>query len=273
MKHKRFTFVTVFQHFIMIVFSLLAMFPLYWMIISSFKNESEIFTSSLIPMVPTFQNYIYAFQEMPILRMMLNSFVVAILLTALQLVTSILTSYALVRWQVKGATIIYTILSLSWLIPMQVIMIPNYVLINQLGLNETLIGIVIPLSVSTFAILSLYQSFRSFPQALIESARLDGEKDFFILVKIILPNIKSTVASLGILLFISGWNEYLWPMLITTEMENSPIQIGLRSFVNSDVNMWGSLMAATTISCLPILLIYFLLRKHIIESFVRYGIK
>lgn len=270
---KKLTTITIVQHFILIVLSIIAIFPLYWMVISSFKNEAEIFTSTLFPQDITFSNYIYAFQEMPIVKMMLNSFVMAILLTVLQLATSILTSYALVRWRVKGGMIIYTILSLSWLIPMQVIMIPNYVLINQLGLNETLLGIVLPLAVSTFAILSLYHSFRSFPQALIDSARLDGESDLFILLKVILPNMKSTIASLGILLFITGWNEYLWPMLITTEMENAPIQIGLRSFVNSDVNMWGSLMAATTISSIPILVIYFLLRKHIIQSFVRYGIK
>ncbi|GAB2556477.1 carbohydrate ABC transporter permease [Gracilibacillus alcaliphilus] len=273
MRQRKLSISTILQHTLLILLSLIAIFPLYWMIISSLKNEADIFNSSIIPWNATFSNYVYAFQEMPILRMMLNSFVMATLLTAFQLITSILTSYALVRWQVKGSTFIYLLISLSWLIPMQVIMIPNYVLVNQMGLNETLLGIVIPLSVSTFAILSLYQSFRSFPKALIDSARLDGEKDFFILVKVILPNLKSTIASLGILLFINGWNEYLWPMLITTEMENAPIQIGLRSFVNSDVNMWGSLMAATTISCLPILVIYFILRKHIIESFVRYGIK
>ncbi|MGN8648042.1 carbohydrate ABC transporter permease [Gracilibacillus sp. HCP3S3_G5_1] len=273
MSKRRLTMSSFIQHLLLITISFIAVFPLYWMIISSFKNESEIYTASLIPLDPTFTNYIYAFQEMPIVRMMMNSFVVAILLTVLQLTTSILMSYALVRWKVKGSFFIYTILSLSWLIPVQVIMIPNYVLVNQIGLNETLLGIVIPMSVSTFAILSIYQSFRSFPHALIEAARLDGERDFFILIKIILPNIKSTIASLGILLFISGWNEYLWPMLITTEMENAPIQIGLRSFVNSDQNMWGSLMAATTISCIPILIIYFILRKHVIDSFVRYGIK
>ncbi|PWA10363.1 sugar ABC transporter permease [Pueribacillus theae] len=253
--------------------SVIAIFPLYWMVISSFKNEAEIFTASLFPASPTFKNYLYAFTEMPIFRMMLNSFITASLLTILQLGTSILAGYAFVRWQFRGSFLIYTILSLSWLIPVQAIMIPNYVLINQIGLNETLLGIVIPLAVSTFAIMSMYQSFKAFPVALIEAARLDGESDFGILAKIILPNMKSTIASLGILLFISGWNEYLWPMLITTQMENAPIQIGLRAFVNSDENLWGSLMAATTISSLPILIIYFILRKHVIDSFVRFGIK
>lgn len=263
----------VIQHLLLIMMCIIAIFPIYWMIISSFKNESEIFTSSFIPLKPTLENYVYAFTEMPIVRMMFNSFVIAILMTSFQLISSILAGYALVRWKFKGSFLIYSLISLTWLIPFQAIMIPNYVLINQMGLNEQLLGVVLPFAVSVFAILSLYQSFQAFPVALIDAARLDGESDFGILVNVILPNIKSTVASLGILLFISGWNEYLWPMLITKKMENSPIQIGLRSFVNSDVNMWGSLMAATTISCLPILIIYLVLQRQVVDSFVRFGIK
>lgn len=263
----------VIQHSLLIIICFISIFPLYWMVISSFKNESEIFTASFIPLKPTFQNYLYAFSQLPLGRMMFNSFVIGILQTVLQLITSVFAGYALIRWQFKGKIFIYTLLSLTWLIPIQAIMIPNYILINQMGLNEQLLGVVLPYGVSTFAILSLYQSFKAFPVALIEAARLDGESDFGILLKVIIPNIKSTIASLAILLFINGWNEYLWPMLITKKMENSPIQIGLRSFVSSDSNMWGSLMAGTTVSCLPILIIYLVLQRQVVDSFVRFGIK
>lgn len=263
----------VVQHSLLIITCCISIFPLYWMVISSFKNESEIFTASFIPLMPTFENYRYAFSELPLGRMMFNSFAIAILQTVLQLIISVLAGYALVRWQFKGKIFIYALFSLTWLIPFQAIMIPNYILINQMGLNEQLLGVVLPHAVSTFAILSLHQSFKAFPVALIEAARLDGESDLGILLKVVLPNIKATVSSLGILLFINGWNEYLWPMLITKQIENAPIQIGLRSFVSSDVNMWGSLMAATTISCLPILIMYLVLQRQVVDSFVRFGIK
>jgi len=266
-------FLSVIQHLLLIIMCIIAIFPLYWMINSSFKNDSEIFTASFIPLKPTIANYVYAFSSMPIIRMMFNSFSIAILMTALQLITSLLAGYALVRWKFRGRSFIYTVFSLSWLIPFQAIMIPNYVLINKLGLNEQILGVVLPFAVSTFAILSLYQNFKAFPVALVEAARLDGESDFGILLRVILPNIKSTVASLGILLFINGWNEYLWPTLVTRQLQDEPIQIGLKSFVNSDTNMWGSLMAATTISCLPILIIYLVLQKQVVNSFVRFGIK
>ncbi|WP_338026240.1 carbohydrate ABC transporter permease [Cohnella algarum] len=261
------------QHGLLILMCLIAVFPLYWMVNSSFKNESEIFTSSLVPSSPVLSNYTYAFEQMPIFRMMFNSFGVAILMTALQLITGLLAAYALVRWRFRGQLLIFSVLSLTWLIPFQAVMIPNYVLVNQMGMNESLLGIVLPFTVSTFAILSLYQSFQSFPKVLIEAASIDGLSDFNILVKLILPNIKSSVASLGIILFINGWNEYLWPMLVTKKMENAPLQIGLKLFVNSDTNMWGSLMAATTVSCLPILIIYLILQRQIVDSFVRFGIK
>jgi len=265
--------VSVLQHGLLSLMCVIALFPLYWMLNSSFKNESDIFKSDFLPPSPILSNYSYAFEQMPIFRMMFNSFGVSILMTALQLFTGLLAAYALVRWRFRGQTLIFTLLSLTWLIPFQSIMIPNYVLVNNMGLNESLMGIVLPFAVSTFAILSLYQSFQAFPKVLIEAACIDGQSDFGILTRLILPNIKSSVASLGIILFINGWNEYLWPMLITKKMENAPLQIGLKLFVNSDSNMWGSLMAATTVSCLPILLIYLLLRRQIVDSFVRFGIK
>lgn len=191
--------IAAFQRGLLALLYVLAVFPLYWMLNSSFKNEAEIFNSSLFPMKPTMNNYSFAFDQMPIFRMMFNSFGVATLMTAFQLATSLLAAYALVRWRFRGRGLIFALL--------------------------------------------------------------------------ILPNIKSMIASLGIILFLNGWNEYLWPMLITRKMENSPIQIGLKMFVNSDTNMWGSLMAATTVSCIPILIIYILLQRQIVDSFVRYGVK
>lgn len=271
--NKRSPVAAILRHGVLALMCIIAIIPLYWMVNSSLKNESEIFTSSFFPKAPTFSNYTYAFSQMPIVRMIFNSFGISILMTLLQLATSLLAAYALVRWRFRGKGLIFSILSLTWLIPFQAIMIPNYVLVNNMGLNDSMLGIMLPFCVSTFAILSLYQSFQSFPSVLIEAACIDGMNDWDILVRLIIPNIKSGIASLGIISFINAWNEYLWPMLITKKMENSPIQIGLKLFVNSDTNMWGSLMSATTVSCLPVLIIYLLLRRHIVDSFIKFGIK
>jgi ABC-type glycerol-3-phosphate transport system permease component len=246
------------------------------MLVSSFKPLSEIFNSSLIIKNPTFDNYVRALESLPILKMIINTFIIAFSEAVLQLFTAILASYALTRWHFKGSGIIMAILSLTWLIPIQAIMIPNYVTISSMGLRNTILGVILPNIVSVFAILSIYTSFKSFPRVLVEAAVMDGLSEKSILFRIILPNIKASLISIGILLFISGWNEYIWAMMVNSNLDQAPIQIGLQSFMNIetyDDNSWGILMAASTLSCLPILAIYLVMQKQIINSFVKGGIK
>ena len=261
------------KHIILILTSLIFVFPVYWMIASSFKGIGEIFGANLWPTQFSLDNYTYAFNNMPIVQMLKNSFLIAVSQTALQLTTGILAAYALSRFRFPGKTIVSILFSLTWLIPVQSIMIPNYVTVVQMGLKENPLAVILPYGASAFAILNLMQTFNAFPKALVEASKMDGDGELKTLFRIILPNVKSSLASLGILLFISAWNEYMWPMLVMTKLESAPIQIGLRSFVGSDVNMWGSLMAATTISCLPIFVIYLLLQKQVVDSFVKWGIK
>ena len=109
-----------------------------------------------------------------------------------------------------------------------------------------LAAIILPNVVSAFACISMYQTFQSFPRALIEAALIDGSGELAILTKVVLPTMKAGIASLGIMLFINSWNDYMWPRLVVNNLDNAPIQIGLKSFVSSDANLWGSLMAATT---------------------------
>jgi ABC-type glycerol-3-phosphate transport system permease component len=264
---------TVFTHTVMLVFCFIAVFPLYWMVVSSFKNEGEIFSPSLWPRAFTLTNYIYAFRELPILRMLLISCLTAVSQALLQLVTGILAAYGMIRFQFRGRFICAFLLSLAWLIPVQSIMIPNYVTIVRAGLADNPAAIVLPHAASAFAVLNLIQSFKSYPLTIIEAARIDGASDLGILLRIMLPNMVPVVSSLGILLFITSWNDYLWPRLVIRHMENAPIQIGLRSFISSDTNLWGSLMAATTVSCIPVFVLYTALQRKIVDSFVRWGMK
>ena len=270
---KKISISTVLKHLLLIGLSLFAVFPLYWMIISSFKGEAEIFNYLPLPEHFSLENYIYAFSQMPILRMLGNSVTISFAQTACQLVTSILAAYGLMRWEFKGKSLIYGVLTLTWLIPFQAVMVPNYTLINNMGLNGNLLGIIFPYAASAFACISMYQAFQSFPKALIEAARVDGSGELRILWNIVIPSMKASISSLGILLFINSWNDYMWPMLLAKKLENAPLQIGLKMFVSSDVNLWGSLMAATTVSCLPILIFYIIMQKNIVDSFMKWGLK
>jgi sn-glycerol 3-phosphate transport system permease protein len=261
------------KHTVLIALSFLAVFPLYWMLVTSFKPETEVFSSSLLPYHWTFDNYIQVWKAIPIARMLTNSIVIAIAQTVMQLLTSILAAYAFTRWDFRFSNLIYSLIALTWLVPFQVIMIPNYIVISNFGWRDTLIGLIIPNIASSFAVLQLYNIFRSFPKALIEAARLDGASDWNVLWRTIFPNLRAAIASIGILLFIGAWNDYFWPLLVTTKPENSTIQIGLQMFMSPDASMWGSLMAATTIASLPIFIIYLLLQRQIIDSFVKGGLR
>lgn len=263
----------VVKYALLVLLAFVSVFPLYWLVVSSFKDVGEIYSPTLIPLRPTLENYGQALQQIPIFRMLLNSVAVSFAITACQLVTAVLLSYAMVRWEFRGKRLLVVVLSLTWLIPFQAIMVPNYVQVNTWGLKGNPVAIVLPYMASAFACLGLYQSFEAFPKALLDAARLEGRSELRILWSIVLPNMKSTLASFGILLFITSWNEYMWPMLVVNGIETAPIQIGLRSFVGSDTNMWGSLMAATTISCIPIFVLYLFLQRRIVDSFMKWGIK
>ncbi|MCL1918231.1 MAG: carbohydrate ABC transporter permease [Peptococcaceae bacterium] len=261
------------KHALLILLCAFAIFPLYWMVISSLKPLGEIFTPSMFPSAPTLENYTYAVNNVPIFRLTLNTLIIASVQTVAQLVSAVMAAYALTRWEFKGRGLIFTIFSLTWLVPMQAIMIPNYITITSLGLRNTMLGVILPFTASTFAILSLYSALKSFPKALIEAAVMDKLSEFSILTRIVLPNIKPAMVSLGILLFIHGWNEYLWAMLVNTRIDQAPIQIGLQQFLSLERNEWGALMAAATLSSIPIIALYLALQKMIINSFVKWGIK
>lgn len=261
------------KYALLLFMAFIAVFPLYWLVVSSLKDVGEIFSPTLIPLRPTLENYADALERIPIARMLLNSVVVSAAVTVCQLVTSVLLAYSLMRWDFKGKGVVYGVLSLTWLIPFQAIMVPNYVQVNSWGLKGNLMAIILPFMASAFASISMYQSFNAFPRALLDAARLENKSELGILIDIVLPNMASTIASLAILLFINSWNEYMWPVLVVNGMETAPIQIGLKSFMGSDTNLWGSLMAATTISCIPIFVLYLFMQRRIVDSFMKWGIK
>ena len=253
--------------------SLVSIFPLVWMALNAFKPGDEILYFSFLPEHATLQNFKDAFSMIPLGSMILRSFAAAFLQMAAQIITSVPAAYALARWNFKGRKLIYGLLTISWLIPFQATMLPNYVLLVQMGLRDTVMGIVMPNLASAFGILMLYQSFNSFPRTILEAAQIDGAGPFSTLMRVVLPNMRGAVASLGVVLFINCWNEYFWPLLITRTIEKSTVQIGLRMFLSSDGNLWGPMLAAALISCVPILLLYLVLQRQIMDSFMKSGIK
>ncbi|MCR5856731.1 carbohydrate ABC transporter permease [Mesorhizobium sp. J428] len=260
-------------HAVMVLLSIFCLFPVYWMIISSLRPANAIFETSLWPTAASLENYAYALNAIPIGAMLVNTLVVSVLVTVAQLFTGLLAAYAFARWRFPFDKLIYTMIALTWLVPFQVVMIPNYLLVANLGLLDSLAALILPHFAGALAVLLLAQAMRSFPAEVIEAARMDGAKSWRVLWEVITPNLRGTIASLAILIFISTWNEYFWPLLLSRTPENSVIQIGIQMFMTSEGTAWGPLMAASTLASLPILAIYIVLQQQVIQSFMKSGIR
>jgi ABC-type glycerol-3-phosphate transport system permease component len=273
MTRNRFPLGAITGHLVLLALSFLSLGPIYWMFLSSFRPENELYSTNPLPVSVTLENYLFVWNSIPIGNMLLNTFLMAGLITIGQLLICILAGYALARWQFPGDRLLFFAFLGTWLIPFQVIMIPNYVLLSRLGWLNTLQGLVVPQLATAFGIILLRQQLKAFPRELFDAAAIDGAGSWRTLWSIVVPNLRAPLAALAILYFIGGWNEYFWPLLVTNKPEQTVVQVGLQMFLTQEGNQWGALMAAAAIASLPIFLLYLVLQRQIIDAFLRSGIK
>ena len=260
-------------HAVLIALSLVCLAPIYWMLATSLKPANAIFDRALIPAAISLENYASVWQNIPIGRMLLTTFLMAALQTAGQLLTSLLAAYAFARWRFPGDNLIFLLFVGTWLVPLQVTMLPNYVLVARLGWIDTLAALVIPQLAAAFSVVLMRQYMKAFPRDLMDAAQLDGASSWRTLWGIIVPNLRAPLSALGILLFISTWNEYFWPLIVTRKIENSVIQVGLQMFMTQEGDQWGALMAAASLATLPIFALYIVLQRQVIDAFIRSGLR
>jgi ABC-type glycerol-3-phosphate transport system permease component len=243
------------------------------MLVTSLRPPSEIFDRTLLPASPSFENYAFVWQNVPVGRMLTTTFLMAVLQTVGQLLTSLLAAFAFARWRFPGDNLLFLLVVGTWLVPLQVTMLPNYVLVAQLGWLDSLAALVTPQLAAAFSIVLMRQYMKGFPRDLMDAAQLDGASSWRTLWGIVTPNLRAPLAALGILLFISAWNEYFWPLLVTRKIESSVIQVGLQMFMSQEGDLWGPLMAAATLASLPIFALYLVLQRQVIDAFIRSGLR
>jgi sn-glycerol 3-phosphate transport system permease protein len=265
--------VNVAGHAVMILLAIVCVFPVYWMVVTSVRPTSEMLQLALWPSTLTWEHYRFMWQSIPMDRMLATTVWMSVLVTGTQLLTALLAAYGFARWTFRGGRLLFALFALTWLVPFQVTMIPNYVLLADLRWLDTLWALVVPQVASAFAVLLLYQSVKAFPRDLFDAARIDGANSWATLWRVVVPNLRAQLAMLGILLFISAWNEYFWPLLVTRDIERSVVQIGLQMFLTSEGDLWGPLMAGATVASLPILALYVVLQRQVIESFMKSGLR
>ena len=258
--------------------SILAFFPLLWMATNSFKTANKIIQQplNLFPEVLDFRNFIGALEKAPFDLYIINSIITAFAIVVLQLLLGILMGYGLSKFDFKGKKILFGSILLTYMLPAAATYVPSYVILAKMNLIDTIPGIIISNVASVFTIYMVYQTFSSVPKEMIEAAEMDGANNWQILWKVMVPLSKSTILTTALIQFVVMYNNYMWPSLITNSKKNYLISVGLNIFFNSKGNFTQNLpmlMAANTISVLPLLILFLLLKKWFIEGISDSGIK
>ena len=245
--------------------------PLVWMVLAVFRPSSAVF-ASWVPLPPRLENITSALSALPWGQLLLHTVVVAVGVSAGQLLTGLLAAYGVSCWRFPGRRLVLLLVIGSWLVPFQVTVLPNYVLLARLGLVNSVVGVIVPQLALPFAVLMLRQHLADFPSELLEAARVDGLSSWRVLWRVVVPNLAPALAALEILLFIGAWNEYLWPLVVYNSPD-SVLQVGIRDMLNVNSPNYGALLAAAGLSILPLLILYLILQRRVVDAFVRSGLR
>ena len=260
-------------HTVLVLLAVFTVLPIAWMYLTSFRPPTDLFSSGLISTSFSLSNYSSALHSIPVAALTEHTVIVAAAVSLGQLLTSLLAAYSFSRFRFRGRTVLFMVFIGSWLVPFQVTMLPNFVLISKFGLLNSLAGIIVPQLSSAFAVLLLRQHLNAFPSELLDAARVGGQNSWRTLWTVVVPNLGPALSALGILLFVSSWNEYFWPLLVYRNISYSVIQLGLQNFLNAVSINYGGLMAASGLATLPILAIYAMLQRRMVNAFVRSGLR
>jgi len=260
---------------LLIVLGFVTIIPFIWMLLSSFKANSEI--TSIIPswwprhFITT--NYTTIQQKFNLYRFFLNSVIIAIVQTTIIIYTSTAGGFVLSKYVFKGRNLLFGFILGTMMIPWSVTIIPSYSLMRFFGWIDSYAAIIVPGMVSGFGIFMLRQSIGSIPNEILEAARIDGASEYFILHRIIFPLSKNSISSIAIFQFLWSWDSFLWPYLVLNSKDKQLLSVGLAMFNGQYSTNYGGLFAATTVSILPVLVVYFIFQKRFIDGVASSAIK
>lgn len=252
------------------------LWPLVFMASTSLKDLTQIFEATLnpLPLPPTLSNYITVLEDFPFFTYVYNTFFIAIFVTVLKLLTSILAAFAFVYYDFKYKETIFNSMLLTFFIPTTVLIMPNYLLMSKLELLNTPWGVMLPQLVDGMGIFLMRQTMRGIPKPLLEAAILENANPLQVLTKVVLPLIKPSAIAVGIFFFINSWNEYFWPLLVLQDKDMYTLPLALQMFISAEGGSeWGIAMAVAMLTSLPPLLLYFICQKFILNTFMQSGVK
>ena len=258
-----------------ILFALFMLFPLLYSVSVSIMPGDELFTMDLniIPSNPTFENYVRAFTQVPLVRFILNSFLVAGCITIGQIITCSLAAFAFSFLEFKGKNFLFMLVMATMMVPGEAVIISNYLTVSSMGILDTYIVLILPSLTSAMGIFLFRQFYMTFPISLYESAKLDGCGNLRFIVKILIPLTKSAIGAMAVYTFINAWNMYMWPLLVTGSEEMRTVQIGISMLNSVDAQSITLMMAGVVAIIIPSMVIFIVGQKQLISGMFSGAVK
>ncbi len=269
---------TVLRYFFLALWALLVLFPFYWMILTSVKSYGA-YNSEYIPkfytLSPTTANYIQAFTAVPLARYFLNTLIFTVVTTGLMMIVVIFAAFAFARLDFRGKDIVFSMFLSLMMIPNELVIITNFVTITNLDLRNTYLGLILPSVTSVFYIYLLKENFELIPEELYKAAKVDGTSDMRYLFRVMIPISRPTLVTIIILKVIECWNSYVWPRLITDDKNYFLVSNGIQEIRENGFGRENvpAMMAAVVVISLPLVVLFLIFKRKIMEGVARGGTK
>jgi len=249
-------------------------FPFLWTVITSFSSGLGLSAKpSLIPQQPSLDAYRTLFLDTPFARVVFNSIAIASVVTVAQVMTSALAAYVFTRMPFRGRGVVFALYLVTMMIPGQVLLVPQFVIMKNLGLIDSYVGVLLPSIATAFGVFLVKQGMDAVPRELDEAAELDGAGHLQTFFRIVLPNTGPSLATLGVFAFMGSWNNFLWPLVILRSEEKQTLPLALAGLQGQYTTDWDVMMAGSVISILPMLAIYIVAQKYVVRGIASTGIK
>ncbi|MGP9497454.1 MULTISPECIES: carbohydrate ABC transporter permease [unclassified Halomonas] len=264
-------------HAVLMTGALFILLPFYWMLLTSLRAPAEIFSVSLWPIPQSFHaldNFTSATQAVPLFRFMLNGVIVCCSILIVQLLVAIPAAYALAKLPFPGAKLFFSLVIGALCIPMQVLALPMFIGLAWADLLNTYFAMMAPFFLSVFAIFLFRQTFKSYPDEIIQAARLDGMSEMSICWRLVVPSALPAIAAFTVFSMVAHWNDLYWPMIVISDMRLATPPLGMLFFADAEAGTnYGALMAGATVLTMPLVICFLLARRQFIEGITMTGVK
>jgi multiple sugar transport system permease protein len=262
-------------HLVAIALLIAITFPILWTILLSLKTNADTLVQPphLLPNPFRWTNFADVFERVRFARYLLNSFIVAATVTTVALFFHSMSAYSLARLRYRGRNVIFIAILSTLMVPFTVIVVPLFVIVQKIGWADSYQGLIIPLMFEAFGIFLLRQFYLSLPRELEEAALVDGANLVVVYWRIVLPLSRPILAALGIFYFLANWNNFLWPLVVAQSEDHWVVQVGIQQFTGQNTNAVELIAAASSVAALPMLVVFFVLQRRLIEGVKLSGLK